>query len=173
MCACVYSRIHYTHMCTHRVSMCLSLIRSFTSSSKTDHSFFFRFLISSLYIWLPPRWSSTSTTILILSWQNETLFKTIFPPFNTSHALTRNALDRSTNRPLVPALKRVHFSLPGLIETYHRYSFVRTTNYVILLIEKRTWVEQENSSLCIRAGKQRRDWRKLRMTRKRQNEGKR
>lgn len=85
---------------------------------------------------------------------------TIQNDLSTIQHITRaytHALDRSTNRPLVPALKRVHFSLPGLIETYHRYSFVRTTNYVILLIEKRTWVEQENCSLCIRAGKQRRD----------------
>lgn len=117
------------HMRAHRVSMCPSLIRLVCfalSPIILHHSFFFRFLISSLFTSGSLHDDSLlqEEFILIVSMtKNETRHYSKRSFHHSTHHTRLHAThstDRPTDRPLVSALKRVHFSFPELIETYHR-----------------------------------------------------
>ena len=107
----------FVHVCTHRVSISLSLFVCFVSCLLMDHNtFFFSFLsFLSSRADFPRDSPLLREPLSSLAQRNETLcvLDAIFPPFGT-RALARNTQrTRPTDRPTAPALKRVHFSLPG------------------------------------------------------------
>lgn len=153
----VYSRIHYI-IYVHTPCLYVSFFDSFVYFVSDNGPLFLLPFLDSFPLHLAP-------STMILHFKNHshpfvTKRNTIQNDLSTIQHITRAYTQRT--RPIDQPTARFGLETCALFSSRTNRNlspiFVCSyTNYVILLIQKRTRVEQENCPLCIRAGKQRRD----------------